>query len=99
LCNFEHFWRVALALAGHPQTTEPARDRGSVPHALNHRVLFRPGPLGFTGDAGRTCPKYASAIDWKSGIAVHPIFDESLKSKRGKRMAPVLVIVQHAENA
>jgi len=99
-CHFVHFWRAVMAIA----SMQGRRSLKQIERACrNHHTRQS---IGFFltkahWDASRVLAETAldtlKGLGWKSHHAVHVIFDDTQKKKRGKLMDAVSKIFLHAE--
>lgn len=99
-CHFAHFWRAVVSLASMQGRRSMRKLEASCRnHTSRQSIGF------FLSKAHWDAPELLAetAIDtlkglgWKPGDAVHVIFDDTQKQKRGQRMEAVTKIFLHAE--
>jgi SRSO17 transposase len=99
-CQFQHFWRMVLAVAGmHGRRslqriealTDKQRTRQAISHFLTCAEWDAPVLLW------ETAIDTLKQLGYRPGDTIHLILDDTQKRKRGKRMDAVSKIFLHAE--
>ncbi|HMP03662.1 MAG TPA: transposase [Gemmatales bacterium] len=99
-CQFQHFWRMVLAVAGMQGRrslqriellTDQQRSRQAIAHFLTRAEWDAPGLLWETAlDA-------LKQLGYRPGDTIYLLLDDTQKRKRGKQMDAVSKIFLHAE--
>jgi SRSO17 transposase len=99
-CQFQHFWRMVIAVAGMQgrrslkrieDLTGKQRTRQAIAHFLSRAEWDAPQVLW------QTALDTLQKLGYRPGDTIHMILDDTQKRKRGKRMDAVSKIFLHAE--